>query len=391
MSGWNTGIFCGDRIMSFSGEIREELAAQTAGAAHCRCAQLTAIILMCGAVSISVFDREYLRIQTENVHVLRTFCFLVRKLAHVNPEVAVRRKRLTAGAGRGGEELERLAEEAEKGGEEQQRLTEGAGRGSEEQEWLAEEAEKVGEEQQRLTEGTSRGSEAQEERVRITYTAAVMDPQQAAQILDMCGIPEDPMRNVRKDCCRRAYLRGAFLVSGSVSDPKKSYHLEIVCANEEQAGFAQNIMRSFGLDARVVLRKEKYMVYLKEADQISDMLGLMGSTNALLNFENIRILREISGSINRQVNCETANISKTVDAAVRQIEDITFLRDHGALQKLPDNLKEAAQVRLDNPDVPLKRLGELMDPPIGKSGMNHRLMRLCQIAQDLREKSAEQQ
>lgn len=363
MSGWNTEIFCGDRIMSFSGEIREELAAQTAGAAHCRCAQLTAIILMCGAVSISVFDREYLRIQTENVHVLRTFCFLVRKLAHVNPEVAVRRKRLTAGAGRGGEELERLAEEAEKGGEEQQRLT----------------------------EGTSRGSEAQEERVRITYTAAVMDPQQAAQILDMCGIPEDPMRNVRKDCCRRAYLRGAFLVSGSVSDPKKSYHLEIVCANEEQAGFAQNIMRSFGLDARVVLRKEKYMVYLKEADQISDMLGLMGSTNALLNFENIRILREISGSINRQVNCETANISKTVDAAVRQIEDITFLRDHGALQKLPDNLKEAAQVRLDNPDVPLKRLGELMDPPIGKSGMNHRLMRLCQIAQDLREKSAEQQ
>lgn len=330
--------------MSFSGEIREELAAQGGGAAHCRAAELTAIILMCGAVSISVFDRESLRIQTENVHVVRAFCYLVRKLAHVTPQVGIRRKRLHGGRSAADVQQEdRLENEQE--------------------------------------------NRQDSQRVRITYLAAVMDPGKAREILDLCHIPDAPMRSVRRDCCKRAYLRGAFLVSGSVSDPKKSYHLEIVCANEEQAGFALSMMRDMGLDARMVLRKEKFMVYLKEADQISDMLGLMGSTNALLNFENVRILREISGSVNRQVNCETANISKTVDAAVRQIEDIRYLEQHMGLKQLPENLREAAQVRLENPDVPLKRLGELMDPPIGKSGMNHRLANISRIAQEMREKA----
>ena len=317
--------------MSFSGEIREELAAQTTAAAHCRAAELTAVILMCGAVSISVFDRPVLRIQTENVHVVRAFFRLVRKLAHVTPQVGIRRKRL-----------------------------------------------------QGSRSGTDGAQE--EQRVRMTYVAAVTDPGKAQEILDLCHIPDEPRRSVQKDCCKRAYLRGAFLVSGSVSDPKKSYHLEIVCANREQADFALDIMRSIGLDARMVLRKEKFMVYLKEADQISDMLGLMGSTKALLKFENVRILREISGSVNRQVNCETANISKTVDAAVRQIEDIRFVAQRMGLEKLPENLREAAAVRLENPDVPLKRLGELMDPPIGKSGMNHRLANISRIAQEMREK-----
>ncbi len=316
--------------MSFSGDIREELAAQTGGAVHCRTAELTAVILMCGAVSISVFDRQYLRIQTENVHVVRTFCYLVRKLAHVNPQVGIRKKRLSSG---------------------------------------------------KEPEGR--------ERVRVTYTAAVTDPGKAEEILRLCNIPDAPMKSVRKDCCRRAYLRGAFLVSGSVSDPRKSYHLEIVCANEEQAAFSRNMMQAMGLDARVVRRKEKYMVYLKEADQISDMLGLMGSTRALLNFENVRILREISGSVNRQVNCETANISKTVDAAVRQLEDIRYLAGHGGLEKLPGGLRDAAEVRLENPEASLKLLGQMMDPPIGKSGMNHRLNHISRLADELRQKEEE--
>ena len=347
--------------MSFSGEIREELAAQGGGAAHCRAAELTAIILMCGAVSISVFDRESLRIQTENVHVVRAFCYLVRKLAHVTPQVGIRRKRLHGGRlGVNGVLQDKKPED------QQENQTENL--------W-----------DNQLENQPENRQDSQ--RVRITYLAAVTDPDKAGEILDLCHIPDAPMRSVRKDCCKRAYLRGAFLVSGSVSDPKKSYHLEIVCANEEQAGFALSMMKDLGLDARMVLRKEKFMVYLKEADQISDMLGLMGSTNALLNFENVRILREISGSVNRQVNCETANISKTVDAAVRQIEDIRYLEQHMGLKQLPENLREAAQVRLENPDVPLKRLGELMDPPIGKSGMNHRLANISRIAQEMREKA----
>lgn len=186
-------------------------------------------------------------------------------------------------------------------------------------------------------------------------------------------------------CCRRAFLRGAFLAGGSISDPKKSYHFEIVCKTLEQAEQLRDIINSFAMEAKIVERKKHQVVYLKEGAQIVDMLNIMEAHVALMNLENVRILKEMRNSVNRKVNCETANISKTVNAAVKQLEDIVFIRDKAGLDSLPDNLREIALLRLENPDAPLKELGTFLDPPVGKSGVNHRLRRISEIAETLRE------
>ncbi len=187
-------------------------------------------------------------------------------------------------------------------------------------------------------------------------------------------------------CCRRAFLRGAFLAGGSISDPNKSYHFEIVCKTLEQAEQLRDIINSFAMEAKIVERKKHQVVYLKEGAQIVDMLNIMEAHVALMNLENVRILKEMRNSVNRKVNCETANISKTVNAAVRkQLEDIVFIRDKAGLDSLPDNLREIALLRLENPDAPLKELGTFLDPPVGKSGVNHRLRRISEIAETLRE------
>lgn len=185
---------------------------------------------------------------------------------------------------------------------------------------------------------------------------------------------------VQKDCCKRAFLRGAFLAVGSVSDPNKSYHFEIVCKAMEQAVQVQELMQEYQLEAKIVERKGHYVVYLKEGSQIVDMLNVMEAYVALMSLENVRILKEMRNSINRKVNCETANISKTVNAAVKQIEDIMLIRDTIGFENLPDHLREMAELRLEHPDTPLKELGTFLDPPVGKSGVNHRLRRLSEIA-----------
>ncbi len=187
---------------------------------------------------------------------------------------------------------------------------------------------------------------------------------------------------LQQTCCKRAFLRGAFLAAGSISDPTKGYHFEIVCKSSEQAEQMQQIMRAFELDAKIVRRKGHEVVYLKEGAQIVDILNVMGAHVALMNLENIRILREMRNSVNRKVNCETANISRTVNAAVRQVEDIRWIRDQKGLESLPKNLQEIARVRLENPDMPLKDLGARLDPPIGKSGVNHRLRKISEIARE---------
>ncbi|MDD6194426.1 MAG: DNA-binding protein WhiA [Lachnospiraceae bacterium] len=189
---------------------------------------------------------------------------------------------------------------------------------------------------------------------------------------------------LQQTCCKRAFIRGAFLASGSISDPNKGYHFEIVCHTPQQARQLQEVMATFDVDAKVVERKKHYVVYLKEGAQIVDMLNVMGAHVALMNLENVRILKEMRNSVNRKVNCETANISKTVNAAVRQVEDIQYIMNTKGLSALPDNLQEIAQVRLEHPDVPLKDLGTLLTPPIGKSGVNHRLRRISEIADKLR-------
>jgi DNA-binding protein WhiA len=191
------------------------------------------------------------------------------------------------------------------------------------------------------------------------------------------------------ECCRRAFLRGAFLAAGSISAPEKYYHLEIVCPDSNIAETIRDTMRNLGLLAKIAARKGSRVVYLKEGEQIVQILGEMGAGYALMNLENVRILRDMRGRINRQVNCETANLGKAVAAGVRQTEDIIFIRDHAGLGSLPKQLREMAEVRLAYPDVPLRDLGEYLDPKIGKSGVNHRLKKLSSIAADLRKQKAD--
>lgn len=189
---------------------------------------------------------------------------------------------------------------------------------------------------------------------------------------------------IKNSCCRRAYLRGAFLCVGSMSDPKKGYHLELVCENELQAKQIQEAIHSFEIEAKVVRRKKYYVVYLKEGAGIVDLLNVMGAHLSLMNLENLRIEKEMRNSINRQVNCETANITKTVNAASKQIEDILLIQEHMGLSSLPDNLREMALVRLSHPEGSLQELGGYLNPPVGKSGVNHRLRRLSEIANKIR-------
>lgn len=196
---------------------------------------------------------------------------------------------------------------------------------------------------------------------------------------------------LERTCCRRAYLRGAYLAGGTISDPNRYYHLEIVCADDYAAGRVMGVMREFGLNAKQVERKGSQVVYLKEADQIAEFLRLTGASRMLMEFENIRIMREMRGSVNRQVNCETANLKKTVDAAMKSIEDIRYLREKGALAHMSPALRRAAEARLANPQASLTELGELMNPPVGRSGVNHRLRRLTEMAEELRAKEGQEQ
>ncbi|MBQ8330221.1 MAG: DNA-binding protein WhiA [Lachnospiraceae bacterium] len=187
-----------------------------------------------------------------------------------------------------------------------------------------------------------------------------------------------------RSCCRRNYVRDLFLCCGSVSDPRKEYHLEWSCGSKEQASQLKEILLSFGKEAKAVLRKKVHVVYFKDSEDIVDLLNLMGAPISMMEMENQRILKGLRNSVNRRVNCETANIGKTVSASRKQISDITFLEESGILRTLPESLRKMAELRLQYPDTPLRELGDLAVPPIGKSGVNHRLRRLTEIAEKYR-------
>ncbi len=189
---------------------------------------------------------------------------------------------------------------------------------------------------------------------------------------------------IERSCCKQAYLRGAFLASGSVTDPSKGYHFELVSDNPAQAELLRYIMTGFGLEPKLIRRKKYYVVYLKDGSMIVDILNIMGAHVSLMNMENVRILKDMRNTVNRRVNCETANINKTVSAAVRQLEDIAYIERTKGLKYLPEQLRAIAVARQEEPDLPLKELGEKMKPTLGKSGVNHRLRKISEIANELR-------
>ena len=189
---------------------------------------------------------------------------------------------------------------------------------------------------------------------------------------------------VNTDELKRAYIRGSFIGGGSISNPEKTYHLEFVTHSEEYARDLCALINTFGLNSKVIQRKNSFIIYLKEGEQISNLLGIIGAHTSLLELENIRIMKEMRNNVNRLVNCETANLSKTVNAAVRQVESIKLIQKEIGLQRLPKNLREVAELRLSYPDESLKELGEMLNPPVGKSGINHRLRKIEKIAEEVR-------
>jgi DNA-binding protein WhiA len=190
---------------------------------------------------------------------------------------------------------------------------------------------------------------------------------------------------IKTKCCRRSYLRGAFLGGGSVSSPDSDYHLELTAGNEKLGEDLAALTNRFtGLNAKLSRRKQSWLVYLKESDQIADFLALIGAHGSLLEFENARVLKGMKNQVNRLVNCETANLEKTVNAAFRQVNGIRLIDERIGLDTLNPSLAQIARLRLDNPEATLKELGELMRPPVGKSGVNHRLRKIEEIAEKLK-------
>ena len=314
--------------MSFSSKVKEELSRQLSSARHCQIAEIAAILSLCGRIQISENDRYRVKIHTENVAVARKYFTLLKKTFNIRTDVSIRSG---------------------------------------------------------INPGRSR-----------TYIVAVREHEEALKVLQAVKLINSQgeigenlslIRNVvlQNACCRRAFIRGAFLAAGSISAPEKFYHFEIVCPTEPKAEQLKNIIATFDIEAKIVPRKKYYVVYIKEGSQIVDILNVMEAPVSLMELENIRIVKEMRGSVNRQVNCETANINKTVSAAVKQIEDIRFIQSVAGLSGLPESLQEMARIRLERPEATLKELGEALEPPVGKSGVNHRLRKLSLVAEELRQ------
>lgn len=312
--------------MSFSHKVKEELARVMTNARHCQLAELAAIIGMCGRIYTTPGGRHYFKVVSENINVVSKCQTLVKKAFGYESDSLVRYNIDTKN--------------------------------------------------------------------RI-YIMSVLDSDMAIKILLATRIMnQDGSINrdlslvntvaIQNMCCKRAFLRGAFLAGGSISDPEKAYHFEIVATGLKKAEQILIACSSFELEARIVERRKYHVVYLKEGAQIVDMLNVIGAHVSLMDLENVRILKEVRNSINRQVNCETANMGKTIQAAVKQVEDIRYIMDNVGLDSLSEGLADIARVRLLYPDASLKDLGEKLSPPVGKSGVNHRLRKLSQIAEEIR-------
>ncbi len=312
--------------MSFSSEVRKELIGIMPEARHCMIAELGGLLLMLAKIE-ETEGKWVLNFQSENEWIARKYFTILNKTFKIDTEVLLK---------------------------------------------------------------------THKNRQKSSYILDLEDSEQVEKILQATTllkyeakqpIVRDYMDQViiQSMCCKRAYLRGAFVAGGSVSDPEKGYHLEFVCEKEDHAKYLQKTMESLEMDAKIVTRKGHYVVYLKEGAQIVDLLNVMGAHIALMELENIRIVKEVRNNVNRLVNCETANLKKTVSAAVRQVQDIEYIRDTMGLASLPQNLEEIARYRLEYSSATLKELGELLSPPVGKSGVNHRLKKLSEIANQTRE------
>lgn len=314
--------------MSFSSEVKEELMHLSGHKTHCIVAELAAMIMLSAKVNCSRENHFSILLQTENIAVAKRFYTLLKTAFRFHPKVTASQH-----------------------------------------------------------DGIKKGH---------VFTISVENSVNALQVLKTVGMinnrgqmdEEEYVVNnpiLQRTCCRRAFLRGAFLSGGSITDPERNYHFEIACLDGRKAEQLRDFMKFFGLEAKIVIRKKYHVVYLKEGSMISDALSIMEAHIAMMKFENVRIVKEVRNSVNRRVNCEAANINKTVSAARKQIEDIEYIRKTVGLERLPENLRDVAYARLEEPEAALKELGEMLEPPVGKSGVNHRLRKLSQMAQQIKE------
>lgn len=177
----------------------------------------------------------------------------------------------------------------------------------------------------------------------------------------------------------KAFVRGSFLGGGSINNPKNTYHLEITFSSEENANIVQEILNKYEIQFKNMEKKNGYVLYTKDGDEISKFLALIGANSSVLKFEEVRVYRDIRNNVNRKVNCETANLNKTLNAALKQIEDIKYLKQIGQFDKMPEQLQEIANLRLENPEASLVEIGQMLSRPIGKSGVNHRFYNIEQF------------
>ncbi len=316
---------------SFSQETKDILSVLPVKAVHCRKAELAAIIAGAGYYDIGEDGRLSLLLQSENPAVIRRSEFLIRSLTGMAPEVSV---------------------------------------------------------------FTSPGGKAPvysllfRRQDRLSRLLTQLNFLSAKGVLREPGYPAQHTL-LKNECCRRAFLRGSFLAGGFVSDPHSAYHLELLPVSEEREQELLEILSGFEIPAKSTLRKNNRVVYVKDSQGISDMLSLMGAFKSRLEWENVRILRGIQGRVNRQVNCETANLTKTVTAGAKQAAAIEKLEAAVGIRTLPEHLQEIALLRMEHPDVSLPELGEMLHPPAGKSAVNHRLRKLMQLAEELEGQGSE--
>jgi len=314
--------------MTFSSEVKNELIRVNPTVRHCILAEILAIVYFIGTVSTSKNNEISLQINTEYSGLARKYFTLIKKTFNINTDVVVSNSALV--------------------------------------------------------------------RRKRLYSVSIMDDAGAREVLKAIKLLKNQelldclsLRSntvLLNSCCKKAFFRGAFLSSGSITDPEKGYHLEIVCSTIDDALSLKELMEDLSLKPKITTRKKANVVYIKDSDQISLALGLMEAPTSLMNFENIRILKGMRNDVNRKVNCETANINKTVSAALSQLEDIQLIKEIMGLEKLTSNLEAVANARLENPDASLVELGKMIIPQLGKSGVNHRLRKLSIIADQLREK-----
>lgn len=183
---------------------------------------------------------------------------------------------------------------------------------------------------------------------------------------------------------QKAFVRGAFLGGGSINNPENKYHAEILFRGKKEADFILEILKKYKINFKLLEKNNKSSLYSKEGETIANLLAFIGANSSVLKFEEIRVMRDMKNNVNRVVNCETANLNKTINAAIKQIEDIKLIKKMKKFEKLAENLKEIANLRVENPEASLIELGQMLENPVGKSGVNHRLKAISEIAEELR-------